>query len=532
MRTLFLLTVPPLTLLALIGGFYTPALWYSLFLLAPLTLLGIYDVLQKDHTILRNFPILGHFRYLFEMIRPEISQYFIETDSSGRPFNREQRSIIYQRAKRELQTLPFGTKQDTDREGYRWIAHSLAPKHVKPNDLRITIGGEDCTQPYSASILNISAMSFGSLSRNAVLALNSGARMGNFAHNTGEGGLSPYHLEPGGDLIWQIGTGYFGCRDREGGFDPNLFQQKANLPQVKMIEIKLSQGAKPGHGGILPAEKLTEEIAEIRGVPMNQDVLSPSAHSAFSTPMELMAFVARLRELSNGKPVGFKLCIGESHEFFALCKAMIRSKILPDFITVDGGEGGTGAAPLEFSNHVGMPLEDALSFVQNTLSGFGLRHRLKVIASGKIVSGFDVINKVALGADLVNSARAMMMAIGCIQALRCHSNHCPTGVATQNPELVKGLVVRDKAPRVADYHHETLRSTAELLGAMGLEHLDDVRPRHIYHRLTETEVVTLASLFPTIPEGCFLQGEIPEKYAAWYAVSSPDTFRYQAQVQN
>ncbi|CAM2065216.1 FMN-binding glutamate synthase family protein [Sulfidibacter corallicola] len=527
MRRLFLLiSTLSLASIAVGASFYRPTLWI-LTAVGPLCLLGYWDILQKKHAILRNFPLLGHFRYLFELVRPEINQYFVESNTDGRPFSREQRSIVYQRAKQQLQTLPFGTQQDVYEEGYQWLAHSMAPVHVDPKDLRVTIGEGQCTHPYSASLLNISAMSYGSLSAHAILALNGGARMGGFAHNTGEGGISPYHVREGGDLIWQIGTGYFGCRTPDGSFDPETFAENAARPSVKMIEIKLSQGAKPGHGGILPAKKLTPEIAAIRGVPLGQDVLSPPAHSAFTTPRGLIRFATRLRELSGGKPVGIKLCVGRRHEFVALCKAMVSEGSWLDYVAVDGGEGGTGAAPLEFSNHFGNPLSEGLFLVHNALVGFGLRDKVRVIASGRIIEGFDIVHKLAIGADLCYSARAMMFALGCIQALRCNANVCPTGVATQDPELVKGLDVGDKRVRVCRFHGETLNSTAELLGAMGLHHSSDVGPWHVLRRTSPVKVHTLADLHDYVAPGAFLGDDLPAVYRDIIRSASPDTFSYQ-----
>ena len=438
------------------AGLFNQKVWLSLIIVIPLIALGLWDFFQTKHSVLRNFPIVGHARYILEMIRPEITQYFIESNSDGVPFSREQRSVVYQRAKKHLDTLPFGTQMDVYAIGYEWLNHSLNPVHVDMRDLRVRVGGPQCQKPYSASILNVSAMSFGALSKNAVMALNEGARMGNFAHNTGEGGISSYH-QHGGDLIWQIGTAYFGCRTEEGDFCPKQFAEKSKMDQVKMIEIKLSQGAKPGHGGILPAAKISKEISEIRNVPLGKDVISPSAHKEFSTPLGLLEFVKKLRDLSGGKPTGFKLCVGKRREFLAICKAIHKSGIYPDFIAVDGGEGGTGAAPLEFSNHIGTPLIAGLIFVHNALVGFSLRDKIKIISSGKIASGFGIIKQLSIGADICYSARAMMMALGCIQALRCNSNHCPVGVTTQNPDLVAGLVVSDKKERVASYMLRQLR---------------------------------------------------------------------------
>ena len=524
MRNVFLIVsaLILITIFALSSAY--PGILWSLIVVVPLILLGIYDITQSKHAVLRNFPVLGHFRYLLETIRPEIFQYFVESDIDGRPFNREQRSVVYQRAKDVRDTVPFGTLRDVYKVGYEWVNHSLNPLHLHASDLRVTIGGPDCKQPYSASIFNISAMSYGSLSKNAVLALNKGAKIGNFAHNTGEGGISPYHLDGGGDLIWQIGTGYFGCRSADGGFDADKFVKTASPPQVKMIELKLSQGAKPGHGGILPAAKVTPEISEIRGVPMGQDVLSPPAHTEFSTPIGLLEFIARLRELADGRPVGFKLCIGKRREFIAICKAMVKTGITPDFISVDGGEGGTGAAPLEFTNHVGAPLVEGLIFVHNCLTGFSLRDKITVIASGKVTSGFEMVKRLSLGADVCYSARGMMMALGCIQALKCNSNHCPVGVATQNPSLVGGLVPEDKKARVANFHKEHLESVSEIVGAMGLRSPSELRPWHIMRRVNPTEVKHYGEIYDFLDDGELLKKELPSGYKRAFNLASADTF--------
>ncbi|MEZ4370326.1 MAG: FMN-binding glutamate synthase family protein [Polyangiaceae bacterium] len=495
-----------------------PGAYLGFVVLGPLVALGVLDILQRPHAIRRNFPIIGHGRYLLEKIRPEINQYFIESNTDGTPFSREQRSLVYQRAKNTTDTIPFGTQRDVYAEGYEWINHSLMARALPDEPHRVTIGSKACSQPYSAALLNVGAMSYGALSDAAVRALNRGAKLGGFAHNTGEGGLSPYHLEGGGDLIWQIGTGYFGARSEQGGFSPERFRENAQRPNVKMIEIKLSQGAKPGHGGILPASKLTRKIADIRGVPMGRDVLSPPSHAAFRTPIELLKFVAQLRELSGGKPVGFKLCVGRPVEFFAIAKAMLKTGIVPDFITVDGAEGGTGAAPLEFSNVVGTPLTDGLILVHNTLTGIGVRDQVRILASGRIISGFDVAHKLALGADAVYSARGMMFALGCIQARRCNSNDCPTGIATQDEHLIQGLVVTDKAQRVANYQRNTLHAFQELLGATGLEHPAELRPWHIQRRVTPTRAASYDEIFEFCAPGAFLRGEFPEGYErAWNA---------------
>ena len=435
-------------------------------LCVSLLFIGFLNSFQHKHAILRNFPVLGYFRYFFEMIAPEIQQYFIERTTDGKPFSRNERSLVYQRAKNIDATTPFGTQLDINQSNYEGIKHSIFPAKVNDDMPRVTIGGPDCKQPYSASILNISAMSFGSLSENAIIALNKGAKKGEFYHNTGEGGLTEFHLQ-GGDITWQIGTGYFGCRTKEGNFDADKFADKSNKPEVKMIEIKLSQGAKPGHGGVLPASKNTEQIAKIRGVEPHTTILSPPSHTAFNNPSGLIQFVAQLRSLSNGKPIGFKLCIGQSSEFEAICHEMIVQHCFPDFITVDGAEGGTGAAPLEFSDGVGMPFEPALIFVNKTLINLGIRDKIRVIGSGKIISGYSILRAIAMGADLCNSARSFMFSLGCIQALRCNNNACPTGVATQDKMLMKGLVVTDKAERVYYFHKNTLHAANELLAAAG-----------------------------------------------------------------
>lgn len=487
-----------------------PAILWVLLVIGPLILLGIYDSCQHSHAVIRNFPVIGRARYWMESIRPEIQQYFVESDTSGRPFSRELRSVIYQRAKAATDTRPFGTIRDLNEVGSEWIAHSLSPKHPPEDEPRIWIGEGRCDQPYHASRLNVSAMSFGSLSKNAVLALNGGAKLGGFAHNTGEGGLSPYHLAPGGDLIWQIGTGYFGCRTHDGGFDPDGFARKAKHESVKMIEIKLSQGAKPGHGGILPGAKVTLEIAQIRGVPVGRDVISPPAHSAFSTPKGLLDFVVQLRELSGGKPVGFKLCVGRPSEFLGICKAMVETGVVPDFITVDGAEGGTGAAPLEFSNSIGMPLTDGLLFVHNALLGCNLRDKIRVICSGKIVTGFHMVQRMAIGADMCNAARAMMFAIGCIQALKCNTNRCPAGVATQDPDLVRGLNVSDKTVRVCNFHQSTVKGFLEILGAAGLSDPSELQPRHIHRRVSPTQVRDYGRIYHYLPPGALLTSPLPQ----------------------
>jgi len=528
-RVFYITAISLLALVGLIALVWPPILW-SLALLLPIMGLGAYDAVQTRHSVLRNFPVIGHFRYLFEMVRPEIQQYFIESNIDSFPIEREMRSIIYQRAKGELETRPFGTQRDVYRIGYEWASHSLAPVTLPDAPLRVEIGGKECKQPYSASLLNSSAMSFGALSSAAILALNGGAQRGNFAHNTGEGGIAPYHLQPGGDLIWQIGTGYFGCRAADGSFDPGQYAEQATRPTVRMIELKLSQGAKPGHGGILPGHKVTPEIAAIRGVPVGETVFSPPAHSAFRTPRELLEFVARLRDLSGGKPVGIKLCIGRRTDFLCICKAMLDTGITPDFITVDGGEGGTGAAPLEFSNSVGMPARDAWIFVHCALQGAGLRDRTRIVASGKILTGFHMIRALALGADLCASARGMMLALGCIQALRCNTNYCPTGVATQQPALIAGLHVPDKTERVFRFHQGTLESFREILGAMGLSTPAALSPHHIFRRVDDMRVRHFGELYDFPAPGQFQDtGSMPATWRDEWQAATPDHWPVQAE---
>ncbi len=472
-KQFYLLSLSVLALVGLVGYWHPIVLWWYV-ALVPLVLIGMWNLTQERHAIMRNFPVLGYARYFFEFISPEMQQYFIERTTDGRPFSRQQRSLVYRRAKNVMDTVPFGTQLDLNHGEYEGLRHSIFPVPQLPEAPRVRFGGPNCTQPYEASLLNISAMSYGSLSENAVRALNGGARKGGFFHNSGEGGLSPHHLEPGGDVVWQIGTGYFGCRDAQGAFDPALFREKATLPQVRMIELKLSQGAKPGHGGILPAAKNTPEVARIRHVQPGTTVLSPPWHTAFSDSAGLLRFVDQLRQLSGGKPVGFKLCIGKAEEFTDLCEQMCATGLIPDFITVDGAEGGTGAAPLEFSDSVGMPLAPALMFVSHTLRHYGLKEHIRIIASGKVISAADLLKMLALGADTCNSARGFMFALGCIQALRCNTNNCPAGVATQDKGLQRGLVVTDKTERVYHYHRNTLHATLELLSACGKRSFSEV----------------------------------------------------------
>ncbi len=498
---------------ALFESFMPGALdWSMLLLFSGLALLGLHDVRQTRHAILRNYPVSGHIRFVFEKFRPEIRQYLIESDRDKVPFSYQQRVLVYRRAKNLPATQAFGSIIDPYQTGYEWLMQSLAPiPHPDPATLRVMVGGADCTQPYSLSIFNISAMSYGSLSANAIMALNKGAHMGGFAHDTGEGSVSAFHERHGGDLIWEIGSGYFGCRTKEGHFDPERFAEVAARPQIKMIEIKLSQGAKPAHGGVLPAAKITPEIAQTRGIPMDQDCISPADHSAFKTPLELLQFIQKLHRLSNGKPVGFKLCIGRMTEWFALVKAMLASGIRPDFIVIDGSEGGTGAAPVEFADHIGMPLRDALRLVHASLVGAGLRDEIRIGASGKIISAFDIMRVCALGADWANSARGFMFALGCIQSRTCDTNRCPTGVATQDPSRQQALDPADKGVRVANFHRNTIMGVCELLGATGLTHTRQVTPSRILVRGISGRPENLAHALLNLRKGDLLGEEAAAK---------------------
>ncbi|PSF04648.1 FMN-binding glutamate synthase family protein [Marinobacter fuscus] len=481
-------------------GYWIPLIF------GALAALGTHDVLQKKRTVSRNYPVLANIRYMLESIGPEIRQYFIQSDTEERPFSREQRTIIYQRAKNVLDKRPFGSQLGMYDEGFEWMNHSLTPTRLASSDFRILIG-KNCDKPYSASVFNISAMSFGALSANAILSLNAGARKGGFYHDTGEGSISRYHKQPGGDLVWEIGSGYFGCRHRDGTFDPEMFERNATQDQVKMIEVKLSQGAKPGHGGILPGAKVTPEIAEARGVQVGEDCVSPASHSAFSTPIEMLEFLARLRELSGGKPVGIKLAIGHVWEWFAIVKAMLKTGKTPDFIVVDGGEGGTGAAPLEFINRLGMPLTEALLLVHNTLVATNLREDIAIGAAGKITSAFNIARTLALGADFCNSARGYMFSLGCIQALNCHTGRCPSGIATQDPRRGSKLDVALKSERVYNFHKNTLDALQNLLEASGLKHPSELGPEHIVRRVSKTEVHSYLDLFPFLEPGALLEGK-------------------------
>lgn len=503
------------------GYFLGSGFWYVLIVTVPLTILGFYDYFQRQHSLMSNFPIFGRMRWLMEDLRPKMYQYFIESDTDGTPINRIDRSTVYQRSKKVMDTIPFGTQHDVYAEGYEWMTHSINSYDFETidNSPRVKIGNKDCTQPYSCSVLNISAMSFGALSKAAVRALSHGAKLGGFAHNTGEGGISPYHLESGGDLIWQIGTGYFGARDEDGNFSVETYKKNALRPEVKMIELKLSQGAKPGHGGILPAAKNSEEIAAIRHVKPHTKVASPPHHSAFTNPKEMIQFIQLLRKESGGKPVGFKLAVGKKREFMAICKAMVELDLYPDYIVVDGGEGGTGAAPQEFTNYVGAPLLDALEFVDNMLTGFGVREHIKVIASGKILNGFSIMRAMALGADATYSARGFMLSLGCIQALLCNTNTCPTGIATQDPQLVAGLDVTHKKVRVKNFHEETVKAYAELLASAGLKNGDEVTRDLIFRRVTSYSTQSYEEIYPTLKPGCMLGDDVPERYRADLALA-------------
>ena len=505
--------------------------WWWAVAPALLSALGIWDMNQRSHAILRNYPLMGHFRFLFEMIRPEMRQYFFESDNDGAPFTRKERSLVYQRAKGEVDSRPFGTELDVKLRGYEWVGHSLSPTIIASHDFRVTVGAERA-QPYSMSVFNVSAMSFGALSANAIRALNRGAKKGGFAHDTGEGSISPYHREFGGDLLWQIASGYFGCRNGDGSFNEEKFVAQATSPQVKMITVKLSQGAKPGHGGVLPAAKVTPEISATRGVPMGVDCISPATHSSFSNPIGLLEFIQKLRTLSGDKPVGFKLCVGHPWEFFGIVKAMLQTGILPDFIVVDGSEGGTGAAPLEFVDHVGMPLQEGLLLVHNALVGAGLRDRIKIGASGKVITAFDLARTLAIGADWCNSARGFMFSLGCIQSQSCHTDRCPTGVATQDIGRQKALVVPDKAERVYRFHESTLHALQELVQAAGLPHASALRAHHIVRRTSDHEVKLMSDLLSYLQPGDLLnQNYRYPVFAKYWPIARAESFHPAEPIQ-
>ena len=521
-----------LALISLIGLQWASAWIWPALLFSALSAVGIADLRQERQALRRNYPVVAHFRYFLESFGPEIRQYFIESDADERPFSRQQRAIVYQRSKNTLDKRPFGTLLDVYADKYEWINHSLMPTDLASHDFRITIG-VGRAQPYSASVFNISAMSFGALSANAIRALNEGARRGNFFQDTGEGSISQYHRENGGDLVWEIGSGYFGCRDDNGRFSAEKFVANACTDQVRMIEVKLSQGAKPGHGGVLPGVKVSPEIAAARGVPVGEDCVSPARHSAFSTPVELLRFVNRLRELSGGKPTGFKLAIGHPWEWFAIAKAMRETGVLPDFIVVDGGEGGTGAAPMEFTDHVGVPLREALSLVHNTLVGLNLRQHIRIGAAGKITTAFDIARTLALGADWCNAARGYMFSLGCIQSLSCHTDRCPTGVTTQNQDRQKALVPADKATRVHQFHENTMMALRDLIAAAGLTHPDELGPEHIIRRVSSTKVRSLSRLLPFIEPGALLADTVPDHpvFQAFWTDSRSDSFAAPALVR-
>ena len=514
-----------LTLASILAAALTISwVWIAPAIFGALFLLGLWDLTQRRHSLLRNYPIIGHLRWLFEGIRPEIRQYLVESDLDAVPFSREQRSLVYQRAKNQVDSVPFGTELNVYDAGFSWLTHSIQPKPRPDHDFRVTLGGPGSARPYLASIYNVSAMSFGSLGANAIRAINKGASMGNFAQDTGEGSISRYHREFGGDLIWQIASGYFGCRNADGTFDPGRFAEQAASDQVKMIEVKLSQGAKPGHGGVLPAAKVTQEISEARGIPVGKTCISPAGHSAFSTPIEFLHFLQQLRELSGGKPVGFKLCVGHPWEFLGIVKAMLKTEILPDYVVVDGKEGGTGAAPLEFINRVGTPLHEGLTFVRNALVGAGLRDRVKIGAAGKVISAFDIVWAMGLGADWCNSARGFMFALGCIQAQACHTNRCPVGIATQDPIRQRALVVEDKALRVKTFHENTLKALAEVVAAAGLSSPAEVKPWMLQVRQKSGEVKPASEAYPHLQEGELLSGTDHKVFRTYWASASAERF--------
>ncbi len=509
----------------MIAGVASGILWWlCLAAFAGLSALGVHDLVQERHAILRNYPIAAHLRFIFEEIRPEMRQYFFESDKDGAPFSRDRRAIVYQRAKKAPEKRPFGTHYDVYGEGYEWVHHSMAPSAVADSDFRVTVGGPDCAKPYSASVFNISAMSFGALSPNAIQALNKGAAMGAFAHDTG-GGFSFHHAKFGGDIIWEIGSGYFGARNLSGKFAPERFAETAAHQQIKMIELKLSQGAKPGHGGVLPAAKVSADIAAARGVAQGVDCISPARHSAFSTPIEMLEFIAELRRLSGGKPTGFKLCVGHAWEFLAICKAMLETGIYPDFIVVDGKEGGTGAAPLEFIDHLGMPMREGLNFVHNALVGINARERIRLGTSGKIITAFDIARAMALGADWCNAARGFMFAVGCLQSQSCHTDRCPTGVATQDPTRQRALVVPSKAERVMNYHNQTTKALAEFVAAAGLSHPGEFTPAHFSRRISSHEVMSLAEGYPPLTPGALLAGTEDRRFKDAWAIADARSFR-------
>ncbi|MBL8649900.1 MAG: FMN-binding glutamate synthase family protein [Sphingopyxis sp.] len=518
------IAIPVLIAAIILAGWWAPARW-TLLLWVPLLLIAFYDALQRRHSLRRNYPLIARMRWLFEALRPFLYAYVVESPLDGRPFARTERDLVYARAKGDLDAHPFGTELDVYSDEYEWMSHSMAPTPHGDRGARVTVGTAQCSKPYQAALLNISAMSFGSLSANAIEALNLGAKMGGFYHDTGEGGLSPYHRKHGGDIVWELGSGYFGCRDRAGHFDPARFADVAQADQVKMIEIKLSQGAKPGHGGVLPGPKVSAEIAATRGVPEGQDCISPAAHSAFATPVGMLVWAAKLRELSGGKPVGIKFCVGQPHEVYAVMKAMIETGIRLDYIVVDGAEGGTGAAPVEFSNSLGMPLREGLIFVRNALVGCGLKEEVRLAASGKVHSGAGLAINAALGADWSNAARAFMFSLGCVQSLQCHTDKCPTGVATQDPGRQRGLAVEDKAARVRRFQAATVNALWDISGAMGLETPWQIMPHHLHERLNSARSDSIDRIYKFYERGVLLDDPGSVASARYWAMARADSFR-------
>jgi len=498
--------------------------WGPMVILGGLTLIGLFDLIQTRHTLWRNFPVIGRVRWMAEELRPFLRSYIVESETEGRPFNHEDRALVYRRAKNVPSVEPFGSHLDNHKPPHEYLAHSIAAKHPASYDFRVMIGEGRCAKPYCASVYNISAMSFGSLGARAIEALNRGAAKGGFYHDTGEGGVSRFHKAGGGDLVWELGSGYFGCRAPDGRFDPDQFEATAKLDQVKMIEIKLSQGAKPGHGGVLPGSKVTEEIAEARGIKVGETCVSPPYHPEFSTPLELMVFIKRLRELSGGKPVGFKLCVGRRHEFLAIVKAMLESGERADFILVDGAEGGTGAAPAEFLDHIGAPLREGIAFVRNALVGAGLKDEIRIGASGKQITAYQIATSLVLGADFVNSARGFMFALGCIQSLQCHTNRCPTGIATTDPGRQRGLVIPDKTERVLMFHKNTLKALAEVIGAMGVEHPRELTPDMVYKFVAEGPARRARELRVMLKPGDLLTRPLETPLGADWQQARADSF--------
>jgi glutamate synthase domain-containing protein 2 len=514
------------TVLVLVAaGLWSPWWLLGLVLTLPLLVLVVIDLIQQHHSLRRNYPAAGRLRWVFEILRPYLRSYIVESDLDGRPFSHDERALVYARAKAEVDAHPFGTELDVYSDEYEWMAHSMVPNAAAPKDSRVLVGTDQCSKPYAASRLNISAMSFGALGANAIEALNLGAKIGGFYHDTGEGGLSPYHLKHGGDIVWELGSGYFGARGADGRFDPGRFAATAGLEAVKMTEIKLSQGAKPGHGGLLPAAKVSAEIAATRGVPQGQDCQSPAAHSAFSTPRELVEFAARMRELSGGKPVGIKLCVGHPHELFAVVKAMLASGVYLDFIVIDGGEGGTGAAPAELSDRVGMPMREGLMLARNVLVGTGLKGRIKLAAAGKVTSGADLAMNAALGADWCNAARAFMFSLGCVQSMRCHADTCPTGVATQSPARQRALVVPEKAQRVANFHKGTIGALHDIVVAAGLNSPDEFDPSQMRQRLNAAEMRSVDEIYTMLKPGQLLGETGDTALHRYWRQADPDSFK-------